>query len=392
MGTAGAAAGVGTAPPAALVLQTALLVLAALLAVMTFLPLSRSHAWWVRMFDFPRLQIATLAAVVWVALVAVALLGGGVGMWGWAIVVALGVSVAIQAVQMLPYSPLWTVQTEPADPVLADPDRRLRLVTSNVLMQNRDGERWLSVIREADPDVVVAVEADAWWAETAGALTDTHPHTVLVPQDDTYGMLVFSKLPLTQTEVRHLVEPEVPSLYLTAELRSGEPVSLVFLHPRPPRPDIAQDSTLRDAELVLAGRDVAQIDGPVVVAGDLNDVAWSHTTRLFQTLSGLLDPRVGRGAFSTFHAEHWWLRYPLDHVFHSGHFALVELRRLGAVGSDHFPILIELEMNPAIAPRQSGPDADTHDLGEGREMVAEAHEMKAEESEAEHRERVEDDQ
>ncbi|WP_412062782.1 endonuclease/exonuclease/phosphatase family protein [Rubrivirga sp. IMCC45206] len=373
-------------------LQTVLLILAALFVVVTVLPLSRSHAWWVRMFDFPRLQIASAAAVVWVALVAVAVVAGGLGLWGWVLVAALGVAVALQAVQMLPYSPVWRVQTRDAEPMLASPDRRLRLVASNVLMQNRDGERWLSVIRDADPDVVVAVEADDWWAMTAGALTETHPHTVLVPQDDTYGMLVFSKLPLTQTEVRHLVEPEVPSLYLTAELRSGEPVSLVFLHPRPPRPDIAQDSTLRDAELVLAGRDVAQIDGPVVVAGDLNDVAWSHTTRLFQTLSGLLDPRVGRGPFSTFHAEHWWLRYPLDHVFHSHHFSLVELRRLDAVGSDHFPILIELEMDPAAAPLQSGPDAETAELDAGREMVEDAAEAKADESEAEHQERVEEDQ
>ncbi len=372
--------------------QLVLTLLAVLVVVATALPLSTSSQWWVRMFDFPRMQITALAVVVFVLYVVVDVWRTEPGAWGWVLFAALAVAVVVQVVQMLPYTPLYGVQTIRADEALTDPDRRFRLVVSNVLMQNRDGDRWLGVIRDADPDVVAAVETDAWWAETASALSETHPHRVEVPQDDTYGMLVYSKLPLDSVEVRHLVEPEVPSLALTVRLRSGEPVSLVILHPRPPRPDIQQDSDLRDAELVLAGRDVAQRDGPVVVAGDLNDVAWSHTTRLFQELSGLLDPRVGRGTFSTFHAEHWWLRYPLDHVFHSEHFALRELRRLDAVGSDHFPMMIELELDPSVAPLQAADAPEADDMAEGDDMVEGAREIKASESESEHQERVQEDQ
>ncbi len=369
-----------------------LTVLAALLVVATALPLSRSSEWWVRMFDFPRMQIAVAAVVVLVLFGVVDVWLGEPAAWEWALLAALAIATVYQVTQMVPYTPLHGVQTIRADDAVADPDRRFRLVVSNVLMENREGDRWLGVIREADPDVVAAVETDAWWAETAAALDETHPHHVAVPQDDTYGMLVYSKLPIDNVEVLRRVEPEVPSLLLTVRLRSGEPVTLVVVHPRPPRPDIQQDSDLRDAELVLAGRDVAQLDGPVVVAGDLNDVAWSHTTRLFQELSGLLDPRVGRGTFSTFHAEHWWLRYPLDHVFHSEHFALRELRRLDPVGSDHFPMLIELELDPSVTPLQATPDAETEDVEEGQEKVERAQEVKAGESGAEHQERVEEDQ
>ncbi len=83
---------------------------------------------------------------------------------------------------------------------------------------------------------------------------------------------------------------------------------------------------------------------PVIVAGDLNDVAWSYTTNLFQKLSRMLDPRKGRGFFSTFHAEKFWARWPLDHIFTSHHFKLVSMKRLGYVGSDHFPIFIDLRL------------------------------------------------
>ena len=374
------------------VLRIVLTALAVLFVVATVLPLSRSTAWWVRMFDFPRMQIAVGAVLTLVAYAVLVVWMGEPAGLEWTLFVALAVAAVYQAVRMAPFTPLHPVQVVDADRALANEDRRLRLVMTNVLMENREGERWLGVIRDADPDVIVAVETDDWWAETASALHDDYPHRVERPQDDTYGMLVYSRLPLDSVEVRHLVEEEVPSLFLTARLRSGEPVSLVFLHPRPPRPDIQQDSDLRDAELVLAGRDVAQRDGPVVVAGDLNDVAWSHTTTLFQELSGLLDPRVGRGTYSTFHAEHWWLRYPLDHVFHSRHFALVELRRLDAIGGDHFPILAELELDPSVAPLQDGPDAEADDLEDGAGRVEEAQERKAHESEAEHQERVREDQ
>ena len=77
--------------------------------------------------------------------------------------------------------------------------------------------------------------------------------------------------------------------------------------------------------------------------GDLNDVAWSRTTRLFQRISGLLDPRVGRHYINTFHADYPLLRWSLDHVFHSTDFALVDMQRLAHIGSDHFPVYVVLQ-------------------------------------------------
>ena len=371
------------------VLSLVLLALAILVIVATVLPFVRAPYWWVRMFDFPRAQIAALGLLVLALYAVLVVFVGETTTLEWWVLGGLVVAVGYQSWRMRPYTPLSPVQTLDAD--VAPEGRTIRLLISNVLMSNRDGERWLRVVRDADPDVVVAVETDQWWADTTGALQESHPHAIQLPQDDTYGMCVYSRLPLRSTEVRHLVEKEVPSLFLTAELPSGEAVRLVFLHPRPPRPDIQQDSTLRDAELVLAAREIATFERPVVVAGDLNDVAWSYTTTLFQKLADLLDPRIGRGLFATFHANHWWLRYPLDHVFHSDDLTLVGLQRLGNVGSDHFPILIELAVDPSRRPLQEAPDVKSDDADEADEMVEDAAEFKAEESTEEKAERVEED-
>ena len=369
-------------------LRIVLLVLGALLVLATVLPLARKPYWWIRSFDFPRAQIAALAAATLGALVAIVLTTGHERALDTAALVGLGAVVLYQAARMAPYTALWKVQT--VDAVNPDRDRSLRLVVSNVLITNRDIERWLAVVRKADPDVVAAVETDAWWAEAAGALKATHPHAVELPQDDTYGMCLYSRYPLVETDVRHLVEPEVPSLFLTVGLPSGERVRLVVLHPRPPRPDIGQDSTFRDAELVLAAREIATGDGPIVVCGDLNDVAWSGTTTLFQKIGGLLDPRIGRGLYSTFHARQRLLRYPLDHVFHSADLALVSLARLGDVGSDHFPMCVELALSAAAAEQEAPPaSADTHE--QAADVLDEVQAFKAGETAAEAAERKADD-
>ncbi|MDX1419174.1 MAG: endonuclease/exonuclease/phosphatase family protein [Rubricoccaceae bacterium] len=372
------------------VAKLVLLVLAGFLVLITVLPLLRAPFWWIRIWDFPRAQIA-------VAMLGVLALYGLVNLGltearpvEWVVFVLLGLGVGIQGVRMWPYTPLAAQQTVGASDGVPD-DRRFRLVISNVLMENRAFDRWERVVRAAEPDVIAAVETDAWWAEQMRALHDDYPHRIEQPQDDTYGMVVYSRFPLVDTEVKHLTEPTVPSVFTRARLPSGDTVQFVFLHPRPPRPDIQQNSTWRDAELVLAAHAIEDLQPPIVVGGDLNDVAWSRTTRLFQELSGLLDPRIGRGLFATFHADHWYLRYPLDHVFHSDDLTLVDLQRLESIGGDHFPIAVTFAYEPDREREQATPEADAEDEAQGAEMVEDAAEEAAEESPEERREREQED-
>ena len=119
----------------------------------------------------------------------------------------------------------------------------------------------------------------------------------------------------------------------------------------------------------MVGKEVAKIKEPVIVMGDLNDVAWSHTTTLFQKVSGLLDPRRGRGLFSTFDARNPVMRWPLDHVFHSKHFELLELDRLPGFGSDHFPVYIKLAITPEAALKQEEPQAAPEEKQDAQKKI-----------------------
>jgi endonuclease/exonuclease/phosphatase (EEP) superfamily protein YafD len=358
-----------------LVLTLVLFALTLALVVVTVLPFSQDPAWWIRIWDFPRLQIAVAAVVVMLGFAAVMAAEPGPTPALWLSVAALALVVGYQGMRMIPYAPFWKSQSVRADDLPgAASAPRLRLLVSNVLMKNREAQKWLDVVRAADADVMLAVETDHWWDEQTRVLEEDYPHHVRVPIDNTYGMLLYSRLPLENPRVRYVVEDEVPSIWTAATIGEGDDrrrVNLVLIHPRPPRPDIQQDSDTRDAELVLVAREVEKLDRPVIVAGDLNDVAWSRTSRLFQKISELLDPRIGRGLYSSFHAEYPFLRWPLDHVFHSEELALVEMRRLGYVGSDHFPILVELAATPQAARVQDTPHADAEDQETADEMVEE---------------------
>jgi endonuclease/exonuclease/phosphatase (EEP) superfamily protein YafD len=103
--------------------------------------------------------------------------------------------------------------------------------------------------------------------------------------------------------------------------------------------------------------------------GDLNDVAWSHTTELFRKVSRLLDPRRGRGFYSTFSAHYWWLRFPLDYIFCSSDFGLVTMRRLPRFGSDHFAMFIQLQYEPDLVKKHEEPIADKNEKTEAKEKA-----------------------
>ena len=75
---------------------------------------------------------------------------------------------------------------------------------------------------------------------------------------------------------------------------------------------------------------------------------------------------------NTYNANNPIFRFPLDHVFHSNHFKLFRLRRLDKVGSDHFPVLIELNLEPGAEAEQPASQATASDEETAQEIVERA--------------------
>ncbi len=335
---------------------------------LSFWSLIPRDEWWIRGADFPRLQILVLGFIAFVLFL---LVDHPWTAFNQLLFVGLIAALAYQLKMVLPYTFVWKKQVKQVKQDQLDPDRQISLIVSNVLTTNTKYHLLIEQIQTHQPDLVLTLETDKAWQDALAVIEPDYPYRVPVPLDNLYGMHLYSKLELSETEVKFILSDEIPSIHTKVLLRSGQPVQLYCLHPKPPSPTEAKDSTLRDAELLIVGDQIKDLDESCIVMGDLNDVAWSRTTRLFQRISGLLDPRVGRRYVNTFHADYPLLRWSLDHVFHSTDFALVHMERLKHVGSDHFPVYLVLQTGRVFEHHQEALEETDQDDQEAKEAIQE---------------------
>lgn len=314
-----------------------LLVLSILSIVAVTVPLIRKDFWVYRIFDYPRLQKIVLIGVL-------------IALWlsfynqsdFWLDMLVMGslvVSFIFLGFQIIPFTPLGKKMIHAA--TVGEGTKTLDVLVSNVYQYNTNYQQLLSLVKSRDPDIIFLLETDQKWQDAVDKLEKEYPFTIKIPMENTYGLLFYSRLPIVSQHVNYLIDDEIPSVIVDVEF-SGKVVRIYGLHPAPPVPQESTHSSGRDAEILLVGKLAKKHNGPCMVIGDLNDVAWSYTTELFLKISGLLDPRHGRGLYSTFHAKYRLLRWPLDHFFVSDDFHLVDMKVEKFIGSDHFPISISL--------------------------------------------------
>ena len=320
-------------------LSTILWGLGALTVVASIIPIWRTTRWWVRIWDFPRFQIALLALVV---LVVTPLLRPPEGLFDWMLLGSLVGVLLWQSTWVGPYLPGAPRAVKTCDGIVES--NRIALLTTNVLQKNRDVHRLIEIIREADPDLILTVEVDQWWTERLSeGLTARYPNKISYPLSNGYGLALFSRLELIEPGVQFILDDAIPSIKTGVRLRSGSMVEIYGVHPRPP--SVLQDTTERDIELVRVATKIKERGTPAIVLGDLNDVAWSPTKAMFMKTGGLLDPRRGRGFYNTYPARWPGLRYPLDYIFSTSHFKICSMRVLPSFGSDHLPLIAELSLD-----------------------------------------------
>lgn len=341
-----------------------LVVCSSFIVVATLIPFVRHDFWTFRVFEYPRLQKLALNILA-LGIMAIAYSPNTNG--DKLLMGLLGCNTIYLCYQIFPFTKLAKKQIVDTSNHAAP--AKINMLIANVYQDNRNAKAYHQLIKQANPDLVLLVETNKWWQHQMDGLEKDYPFTVKAPLDNTYGMLLYAKQELIDASVKYLVEDDIPSIDTKVKLKSGQLIQLYCLHPTPPVPQENPRSTERDKEILLIAQKAKKAKLPVIVVGDLNDVAWSYTTELFVKVSGLLDPRRGRGFFNSFHAKYFFLRFPLDHIFCSTDFTLSKLKRLPNCGSDHFPINVELQLDPKSEHKNEQLEATTADAKLAQEKI-----------------------
>lgn len=319
-------------------LQICLIFWSCALIIGALVPFIREQRWWLRAWTYARLQMLMILSIT--ALI-YAVLFGGSGLLNAGVLVALLAAALTCLWDIYPFTKLGFKQTR--DLKAGENHHAISLFVGNVLMDNDGYEPYLAQIKETSPDLIFLVETNDRWREALSELEDIYPHKYLLPREDYNGMMFYSRHEILGVQERYLVQDHIPSLTIDIDVEEREPLRFYGVHPRPPRPE--DDPADLDNELLFIANEAGHHLGPIIVTGDLNDVGWSSTTKKFLRISGLKDPRLGRGLYNSYNAKNPFVRWPLDHVFHSRHFALIDMTRLKALGSDHFPLLIQFALH-----------------------------------------------
>jgi endonuclease/exonuclease/phosphatase (EEP) superfamily protein YafD len=218
----------------------------------------------------------------------------------------------------------------------------LRVMSANLLMVNDDLEGISGEIMSNHPDLLLVQELTPSWMQRfeAPEVRAILPHRVGIPQADSFGIGIYSRLPAS---ISQLDLSGLPAL--RAELIvSGKRLSVLNVHTLPPRTPLYTRTWNQMMSQVCEL--VRSEPGPLLLAGDLNATSQARWYRELQALAlrGAHEDR-GRGLAVTW--PNGLMPYPpirLDHLLVSPQIQVLEVSEGVGRGSDHRPIIASIAL------------------------------------------------
>jgi endonuclease/exonuclease/phosphatase (EEP) superfamily protein YafD len=240
----------------------------------------------------------------------------------------------------------------PNSPISINTAANLRILSTNINIQNKNYPKVLSLIRKEKPDIAVIIETDDAWIKQLNSLSDILPYSIYDENlYNFFGIAVYSKIPLNNASINVFGVPKNPSILANITI-NRQVVSLIATHPPPPKPNLFKS---RNKQLDEISQYAKSLSNPVVIVGDFNITMWSQYYKRFVSNTGLKNARQGFGILPTWPKKTiyrpysripsfllWLLSIPIDHCLVSPEIKVANIRTAANVASDHLPIVIDL--------------------------------------------------
>ncbi|MBU3822694.1 endonuclease/exonuclease/phosphatase family protein [Flavobacteriaceae bacterium XHP0103] len=345
--------------------------LALVLIIVSILPLISNQYWIFRICEFARIQILAFQVFTLILGFIVYNQNPNIVLISEVSLFAFAMLNIVLLAPYLPYKELFGNTKTPTS------TNSITLLSFNVYQYNKEYQNFISLINDVKPDIFLTMESNADWETALSVLDSQYPYRKKIALENTYGMHFYSKLKVDNCKVNYFMADDLPSIEAMLTTKNNEKLTFFGTHPPPPSPTEEDTSKERDGEIIMIGKKVKKYTNPLIVVGDFNNVAWSKSSRLFKKISGLTDARIGRGFFSTYHANYKLLRFPIDLLFHSNSISIEEFKTLKNIGSDHLPLYCRFSINSISKEKETNEEnLSKDDVEEMNEMIQEGKEEK----------------
>jgi len=330
------------------------------MSTITFIPLVNNQHWFFRIWDFGRIQTFIITFI----LILIGFTFCNYTSQFLLIFAFLFISFLYNLNVLLPY-----ISFSKRKKTVTNHSQSISILSANVYQFNTNYQPLLKQIKLIKPDILLTIESNKDWGKALSAIEKQYPNTCKVPLENTYGMHFYSKLPIKKSTVNYFIANDIPSLEIELETKDGDLFTIFGVHPPPPSPTEENTSEERDGELLKIAQKVNKTTNPTIVIGDFNNVAWAKSSKLFAKTSKLIDARVGRGFISTYHAKYWFLRFPIDLVYHSQSINISTLKAVANIDSDHLPLYCQFQLNNTQNKQQKPENLTSKEREEVKDLI-----------------------
>ncbi len=222
---------------------------------------------------------------------------------------------------------------------LQNNNHSIKLFFANVYTANQQHDELIQQVLTEDADVVFLQEVNARWQTALNSIKTEYPHSIEVPREDNFGIAVYSQTPIISHQIHDWTMLDIPSVEFEIQ-RNGQIIHAITTHPPPPINRYYYEAGQQQFEAITTI--IKNQSNPSIVIGDLNTTVWSKHYPILTTDTGLTNASAGQGYLPTWPTKLLPMMIPIDHCLVSEHFAVIDFNTGGGIGSDHWPLIVEL--------------------------------------------------